>query len=224
MIRQIVRCLSLGLSIFYIGSVLADIPYLSKAERYFSDVYDHAAWGHNEMGEGSSGPGSLVHEAIPFINYIQNFLETHEIDSVVDVGCGDWVLAREINWGKRNYLGIDVVESVIEKNQVNYSSDNIHFLKFDAGIDSISPGDLLICKDVFIHLPYSEINNILKESNKFKYCIFVNDVEGSGVNIDLPNYGFRSVYLTTFPFNLIPTQVTHYISHGRTKEIVLIKH
>ncbi len=197
--------------------------HLSEAERYFSDVYDHGIWGRNEKGQGSSGPGSAVSQAIPFIQYVQSFLETHEVNSIVDVGCGDWVLAREINWGQRNYLGIDVVESVIEENQKNYSSNNIHFLKWDAGIDPIPSGDLLICKDVFIHLPYSEINNILKECKKFKYCIFVNDVVRAGLNTDLPTYGYRCVYLTAPPFNLTPMHMSHYISHGMTKEIVLTK-
>ncbi len=197
----------------------------SEAEAHFSEVYKNGLWGKDENGEGYSGPGSLVSEATPFLQYLQNFLDTHNIQSVVDIGCGDWVLAREINWGDREYLGIDVVGSVLRKNKAKYGSEKIKFIKLDAGSESLPQADLLICKDVLIHLPNSNIFHILAESKKFKYCIFVDDINTSEntANVNIPTYGFHQVNLMLSPFNVNPVKMDRYTSCGTTKQIILMR-
>lgn len=178
----------------------------------------------NQYGRATSGPGSSIEQGLPFVKYMQNILDTHDIQSVVDLGCGDWVLAREVNWGERDYIGIDVVESLVQTNQELYGSDTIHFLKLDAGLESIPMGDLLVCKDVLMHLPNANVFHILAESKKFKYCLFINDFNPrSRINTDIPTFGFRCLDLTQPPFNLTPLHVNYYISGNAIKQVLLIK-
>ena len=197
--------------------------YLTEAEKHFSDVYQNGSWGRNKFGEATSGPGSSLDQGLPFVRYVQNFLDSHDIQSIVDVGCGDWVLARQIYWGKRKYTGIDVVNSVIKKNKALYGSDTVQFLQLDAGLDSLPAGDLLICKDVLMHLPNSNVFHILNESKKFKYCIYINDIQLGAKNTDIPTFGFRGLDLTKPPFNLSPLSVDYYLSGVANKQVVLIQ-
>jgi SAM-dependent methyltransferase len=199
-------------------------PSQTEAEKYFNDVYANGLWGRDKNGQAISGPGSTLPQGWPFIQYVQNLLDTGEIHSIVDLGCGDWVLAKEINWGKSDYLGIDVVKSLVQKNQALYGSDTVHFLQLDAGSETIPTGDLLICKDVLMHLPDANIFHILAESKKFKYCLFINDINPfSSLNTDIPTCGFRTLDLTEPPYNLIPQQEGYYTSGYVIKQVLLIK-
>ena len=94
----------------------------SNPGQVFETIYQHGLWGKNSLGEGTSGFGSTLIQGWNFILTVQYLLNTQNIQKIVDVGCGDWVLAREIDWGNRNYLGVDIVKSVIEKNQKQYQT------------------------------------------------------------------------------------------------------
>jgi SAM-dependent methyltransferase len=201
--------------------------YLSDAEKAFTDIYTHGFWGRDVNGQPTSGSGSSLEEGLPFIQYVQDFLQNHNIQSVVDLGCGDWVLAQKIDWGRRNYLGIDIVEFLVKKNQSLYGSDTIHFLHMDASLEPIPVADLLICKDVLMHLPNSDIHYILSESKKYKYCLLINDINFSGaiggvVNNDVQTGWYRHIDLTQAPFSLIPHQLSYYTSGFSIKQVVLI--
>jgi SAM-dependent methyltransferase len=197
--------------------------YLSIAEKIFSEIYRCGTWGKDQLGRGTSGPGSTLPQGLPFVHYIQQFLDSHEIHSVVDIGCGDWELAKEIDWGNRNYVGIDVVESVVKQNQVVYETDQIRFLHLNAVVDPLPKADLLICKDVLAHLSFAEISSILSKAKQFKYCIFVNHVDPSGKtkNYDIQTGEFYYLDLTKPPFNLVPAESFNYSSDIATNQILL---
>lgn len=196
----------------------------SRSEDIFSEIYRAGDWGKDEWGYGISGPGSTLQEGRPFIEFLQNFLEEHEIHSIVDIGCGDWMLAKEIDWGQRTYIGIDVVEEIIKRDQKKYGSESIKFLKRDVALEPIPVGDLLICKDVLMHLSFSDIFNVLSKINNYKYCILVHDVDYTAAekNIDIESGGYRNLDITQPPFKLKAHKVATYTSGGCVKQIVLI--
>jgi SAM-dependent methyltransferase len=193
-------------------------------ERVFSQIYERGKWGRDGLGNAISGPGSTLPQGKPFIDYIQTFLSAYEIDSVVDLGCGDWVLARNIDWGSLHYLGIDVVRRIVRNNQAKYGTSRINFIQLDGANASLPAADLFICKDVLQHLPLAQIFHILNESKKFKYSIFVNDVqESETVNQEIASGEYRPVDLTKSPFNLVPADTQHYVIDRYLKQILLIQ-
>lgn len=200
--------------------------YLSECERIFSDIYKKGLWGKDKYGQAISGPGSTLEQGKPFIKYVQEVLnQTPNIQSVVDVGCGDWVLGREINWGEREYLGIDTVKTLILKNQSMFGSDKIHFVYSDATTSDLPSGDLVICKDVFIHWSNKCIADFLLKLKNFKYCILVNDVSSTkgNSNVDIKVGEFRPIDLTSSPFFLTPKETSYYFSGSALKQILLIE-
>ncbi len=94
-------------------------------EERFETIYREKLWGVNEENEGYSGGGSELENVLPYYQYLTNFIQEHHIRSVVDLGCGDWTFSKCIDWTGIDYIGYDVVESVIEKNRQKYGSAHI---------------------------------------------------------------------------------------------------
>lgn len=112
----------------------------------FTKIYDKKIWG-NGSGCGSSPAYNEKYMAI-----LQNHLRVNAIQSVMDIGCGDWQHSQFIDWTGIDYNGLDVVKSVVEKNNDLYGKENIKFFHMDATKVSIPyKFDLVILKDVLQH-------------------------------------------------------------------------
>lgn len=194
-------------------------------EFVFANIYDTAEWGKNEEGKGFSGLGSTRENAAPYMVFLEKFMQDHNIRSVVDLGCGDWTFSQHINWDGIQYVGIDVVRSVIEKNRKKHSHPNVQFLQGD-GIDVELPeADLFVCKDVLQHLSNEDINRILPQLKKYKYCLITNDVDpgtGTSKNQKIDSGGLRPLDLAKPPFSLSGERALSYEAHGNQKVVFLV--
>ena len=219
--------ISMGVFLLFIANIAFSGDVASNAA-VFSAIYERGEWanGAEANNKWTSGSGSNPKNARVYIAYLQNYLADHEIKSVVDLGCGDWQIGRCINWDGVKYLGIDVVDGVIEENTKKFSAPNITFLKADGTEYELPKADLLICKDVLQHLPFKDIQNIVKQFNKFKHCIVINDVDPIRLtceNIDIPRGHYRCLDIKKSPFNLLGRKVLSYASGDETKQLLLIK-
>ena len=201
--------------------------YTTPSERVFNNIYKKRLWGTDERGNAICTPGSSLENASPFIDYIEEFLEqTPDVQSILDVGCGDWALGRNINWGNREYLGVDVIRSLVFKNQAQFGNEHIRFAYLDAAIDPLPSADLLICKDVWIHLPNDMILPFLNKMKKFKYCILINEFNAPrslGCNGNILLGDTRPIDVTADPFFLKPAKVAYYRSARGMKQVALIE-
>ena len=84
---------------------------------FSNKVYESNKWGDNDNTEyeGSSGEGSkLYNNKYTYIPFIRDFLKKKHITSVVDLGCGDFLIGEEIYEGmKLNYTGYDAYNKLI---------------------------------------------------------------------------------------------------------------
>jgi SAM-dependent methyltransferase len=134
----------------------------------FDEIYKTDYW------NGGSGGGSTESETREYQEFLQEFLAIKSIQSVVDLGCGDWQFSKLIDWSEISYWGFDVAETVISKNSKEYSSKNI---RFDVLRDysQVPEADLLITKDVLQHLDRREVKRVIKEVfPKFKLILVTN--------------------------------------------------
>jgi hypothetical protein len=198
----------------------------------FNQIYERKEWGtyyddQVDVYKGSSGSGSTPDNAKIYLDFLQKFIREVPIESVVEVGCGDWQLSRLIDWQGIEYLGIDVVPSLIDHHNEHFSAPNIHFLEADGTRIELPPADLLICKDVLQHLPLGDIERFLKKLPRYKYAILVNDVHPktlTSTNKEVSIGGGRTLDLSVAPFYLVGEKVTHYkCIQGQVKVIFLWK-
>jgi SAM-dependent methyltransferase len=217
------------LALIFLGMVCAGIYSTERIVSnsvVFTDIYERGEWGIDENRKGNSGTGSDPYNARPYISFLKNYLEDHAIQSVVDLGCGDWRIGQQINWGNIKYIGVDVVESVISENVKRFSSTTVSFVKADGTEYALPKADLLICKDVLQHLPFKDIMNIIKQFGKYKHCIIVNDVDPVKLtckNEDIPRGHHRHLDLTEPPFSLNGKKILTYVSGEETKQVLLIR-
>ncbi|MBA2726794.1 MAG: class I SAM-dependent methyltransferase [Parachlamydiaceae bacterium] len=198
-----------------------------EAEEIFTTIYDTGYWGVNAEGIGYSGTGSTVDQARPYMKFVQDFMAKNAIKSVVDVGCGDWTFARHMNWNGIDYIGYDVVQSVIERDKERFATDNINFIFANAIETDLPSADLLICKDVLQHCNNDDIASFLLQCPKFKHCLITNDVNPdtlSSQNFPTERGGCtHAVDLTQPPFNVEGVKVLTYQAGYNIKQVLHIQ-
>ena len=127
-------------------------------------------WENRYKNNGNSGEGSHRKDLYTFkLNYIQNLVNSKQIDSVLDYGCGDGNQTKEfvVNY----YLGMDISEYIIQQNKIKYNKNYITLGEFDFKKNQDS-FDLVLCLDVLFHLvdekEYLEtVKNLFQLSKKY---------------------------------------------------------
>jgi len=136
----------------------------------FSRIYNHAEWGT----EARSGLGSKEATTREFRVFLEAFLQDHGITSIVDAGCGHWPTGyqRLMNWQGVHYHGVDIVPYVVNENLAHFGNvrvledRNLASAKCDVGsaCGVLPCADLLLVKDVLMHLPNAAILDFLQSS------------------------------------------------------------
>lgn len=156
----------------------------------FREVYEHNLWGGRE-GTFYSGPGSESHAAAAYSAGIRSFIISRNIRSIVDLGCGDFRVARSFLTADVSYIGVDVVEPLVQQNRALYQSEKVRFVCADIVDDDLPDGDLCLIREVFQHLSNAEILNVISRLRRFKYVIYTDYQPAPGApcvpNRDIPH-------------------------------------
>jgi SAM-dependent methyltransferase len=205
----------------------APAPEEEMAQRRaaFEREYEAAVWGKNSEGKGSSGYGSTLEFTRLYRVFLQDFLAANHVRSVVDAGCGDWEFTQTIDWKGIDYLGVDIVPSVIEADQRHFGKPNVRFAVADIVRSELPPADLLIVKDVLQHLSNADISRFLVQLPRYRDVLIVNDVDPwtlTAKAADIGSGGYRPLDVTAPPFSLPGTKVLVWRYGPYTKLVVHI--
>jgi len=184
--------------------------------------------------ETYSGPGSLLENTDLLIENLNLFIKDFDIKSIIDVPCGDFNYMSKVNLDDIEYLGLDISENAINLCNLKNNNSNINFKVFDATIEKLPYADLILIKDLFLHLSFEHINKILDnvKSSGCKYFATSRYAYGNEINRDkTSSLTARSIEITTEPFNFNYPFIfkTYYTSlHLTTKqwlkdEIIIFK-
>jgi hypothetical protein len=154
--------------------------------------------------ETYSGPGSLLENTDLFVEKLNEFIKENNIKSIIDVPCGDFNFMCNVDLNNINYLGLDISKKAIEicKNKIN--KPNICFQVLDITNEEIQYADLIIIKDLFLHLSFSDIHKILDNviRSGSKFLAVSRYSHGNEINKDQESgLGCRAIEITTKPFN-----------------------
>lgn len=123
--------------------------------RIFTRHYRTNYWGGKES---VSGPGSslaatkVVREGLPPL------LAELKIQRILDAPCGDHFWMSQVEaLGAIDYLGVDIVEPLIERNRSRFPGPRRRFLALDITRDPLPAADLLLCRDALPHLTEEQI-------------------------------------------------------------------
>ena len=168
----------------------------------FNRIYAEGTWGRDLAGKGTSGTGSTLEITREYRAYLEDFIKTHHIKSVVDAGCGDWTFSSAIDWHGASYLGVDIASDVIATVRAKHEKATIKFQVGDI-TDDLPAADLLISKDVLQHLSNELVHNFIENNlrkRKYKWVILTND--RGNTNSDVESGGYRAIDLAAPPFDV----------------------
>ena len=198
--REVYGCLTLSESVDLARKIMTELETENVTDEnnslrgsIFDVIYRSSAWGKD------SGPGSDPTYAKYWIDKVNSALSLPDIDSVLDIGSGDWRLGSNYNLKNKSYTGLEVSEEAIKISE-KYTSTKVNFVFGDAEHFVFSRVDLILVKDVLQHLPSKSVQIILDKIFKAcKFALICNDF--SNINVDIHDGGWRSLNLNEKPFN-----------------------
>lgn len=180
-------------AIFLVSDIYAN---QENCRQIFSNIYEKRIWG---VG---SGPGSDMTQTKTIREALPQILQVYNVETFLDAPCGDFFWMKTIDLPVKHYIGVDVVNSIIQKNKELYENEFYTFIQLDLTREIVPKADLVLCRDCLVHLSYREIKetiNLLKKSGA-TYLLTTSFSELLS-NSDISTGDWRPINLMLEPFN-----------------------
>ena len=184
-----------------------NVPFLVKQNfvpnrGYFQDIYNQHLFGKSTS---VSGPGSSLDSTKVIRDSVVELFDQYRIRTVADIPCGDFLWFRAMEVKDLKYTGFDIVPELISDLREAFPSRQFYI--HDATLDLLETYDLILCRDLLVHLTNEQalkvIDNFKKSGSTYLLATtFVN--LGTNVELRVPRIGvgWRPLNLAVFPFNL----------------------
>ena len=179
---------------------LYNIKLFKRRKKVFNRIYSNKRWPSIET---VSGPGSTIEYTESIRKEIPRLIEEFKVRTILDAPCGDYNWFRLIDRNEDvKYIGGDIVESLIEKNNECFTDNNTQFVVLDICSDKLPKADIWLCRDCLFHLSNKEIikaiENFLKSDIPY---LLTSTHNRCNENKNIRTGGFRLLNLEIFPFN-----------------------
>jgi hypothetical protein len=179
-------------------------------------VFDgHAAQNYWGNAESVSGDGSTLDYTHNLRHELAKFLRAFGVVSMFDAPCGDFNWMRAVAFPQRfQYLGGDIVASLIEADSARYETPDRKFRTFDITADVFPDADLWLCRDCLFHLPSEAILSALRSfaRSRIGFVMTTTHLNTSNFeNTEVAAGGFRWLDLYKPPYSL-PREVLFRIA------------
>lgn len=174
---------------------------MSRAQ-VFSNIYSQRLW--NPEGT-PSGKGSEPEATNRIIGPLLVMLDFLEAASVLDVGCGEstWLDIDWLDTEVGGYSGCDIVPGIIQKARELHPTREYHVA--DIVTDPLPSKDVILCRDVLMHLPVEQGVQALKNFRRTGALWLIATTFEKGTNERGIEVGeFYRINMETPPFELIP--------------------
>lgn len=190
-------------------------------EDVFTDIYTNNLWGGEPDGF-CSGPGTVDDRVTgPYLELLHGERIRPLIEGrvFVDLGCGDFRVGRELLPLCDRYIGVDIVEPLIDQHRARYATnEQVDFAHLDIINEPLPEGDVCFVRQVLQHLSNDQIGLILPKLAAYDF-VFITEhyptpnhrvrpnldkAHGGGVRVER-NSG---VYLEEAPFSLPEDRLT----------------
>ncbi|MBS0290028.1 MAG: glycosyltransferase [Proteobacteria bacterium] len=171
-------------------------------KKRFTAVYEHNIFNGRVS---RSGEGSDLVQTQVIRNEIPKLLEELQIKIFLDAPCGDCYWMQYAHLNVQNYIGVDIVDDLIQKNTKSYGKDSVTFQCLNLVNDPIPKADLIFSRDCFVHLSFKDILAILAnfKASGAKYLLTTTFARCSE-NQDLGDTFWRTLNMQLAPFNFPP--------------------
>ena len=169
-------------------------------DEIFTKYYNINKWGDKDS---KSGKGSNLRSTEELITKLSQFINSHQITSMIDLPCGDFFWMQHVELQDISYTGADIVSEMIAENQKKHGATKKKFLKIDLIKDKIPQNDLIFCRDCLVHLSSDAVKkalmNIKQSGSKW---LLTTTYPGIIENGEIVTGEWRKLDLTLPPFEL----------------------
>jgi SAM-dependent methyltransferase len=175
---------------------------LTLAER-FELLHRLGVYHHPET---FSGFASTLEETAALRAALPGLVAAHAVGSVLDIPCGDFHWLRQVTL-EVDYTGADIVPELVEANQRRHGGAHRRFVVLDATRDPLPEVDLILCRDLLIHLSLADgwaaLRNFHRSGSRW---LLTNHFAGREENPDILSGDFRPIHLCRPPFRFPPPE------------------
>lgn len=168
----------------------------------FGRIHESNAWGDPNS---RSGVGSGYDATAAIRGVLPGLLDELEVTSLLDIPCGDFYWMSTVELGDRTYIGGDLLPRIIQENRRLYGSDRRHFEVIDAVNGRLPETDLILCRDLLVHLTLDVAYRALQ--NFARACpdwVLLTTFPERDINPDCIPGDWRPLNMELPPFNLPP--------------------
>lgn len=175
-----------------------DSQFFGKSNvEIFNEIYEKNIW---TDPESVSGIGSSLIQTQEIIYQLPILLKKFQIQTMLDIPCGDFNWMSKINFGEMKYVGADLVEKVVCNNQQNFA--DLDFILLDLINDKIGKYDLIFCRDCFVHFSFEDIFSSLENiKNSGSTYLLTTTFPKQEINKPIKTGGWRPLNFNLSPFN-----------------------
>lgn len=169
-----------------------------RTQDIFRDIYHSNLWGNKDS---RSGAGSDLTQTAEIRRLLPVLIDDLGVETMLDIPCGDWYWMKEAKL-LVNYTGADIVPELVERNQQLYGNETRRFVALDLIKDDLPKVDLVLSRDVLVHLSFNDIFSALRNLKKSgsEYLLTTTFTE-RGTNPDISTGQWRPLNLQKPPFN-----------------------
>ena len=175
-------------------------PDFSNEQR-FTMIYNKNLWGSIES---KSGIGSTLENTTDVRSLLPTILNEFKVKNVFDAPCGDFNWMRDVDLAGVEYLGGDIVKSLVDSLRLDFSTPGVDFTYHDLTKDRFLKFDLVINRDCLFHFSYSDIYAFLGlflDSGSSYLLTTSHENNNSFTNKDIFSGDFRLLDLFSSPFD-----------------------
>ena len=130
-------------------------------EQVFSKIYKDGSWNKKSLNF-NSGPGSHNEKlVVPYVKFVNSFLIDKKLKSIIDLGCGDFNVGKNIYKHVNKYFAFDIVPDLIKTNKKKFNDKKIIFECKNFIDETLPKADVVIIRQVLQHLDNKSIIKIL---------------------------------------------------------------
>ena len=177
----------------------AALSGLSLEER-FARIYETNLWAD---AESRSGAGSNLDNTASLRAALPPLLRRLNARRLLDVPCGDFNWMSQVDLSGIDYIGGDIVESIVEANRERYESQTRSFMKVDLTTGPLPDADVILCRDCLVHFSFDNIIAAFRtmRAGGAQYLITTTFLDRQ-VNKDIVDGDWRPLNLERSPFLL----------------------
>ena len=175
-------------------------------QQRFERIYSTNLWSDPST---RSGTGSSLDSTRVVRRDLPRALRQLDSRVLLDAPCGDFIWMQHVDLSGIEYIGGDIVPSIVTDDQNLYGNETRRFIEVDLTRDELPDADVLLCRDCLVHLSYANISAVLANiaRSKVRY-ILMTSFPGRGDNKDIEDGDWRPLDFEAAPFFFPPPVLT----------------